>query len=154
MPTDQRHTDPPQDEAAAQVFDLDALCSLSALPKRTVRYYIQIGLLDRPEGEKRGAYYLRRHLDQLLRIRDLSRAGVSLERIREVLHGAGAGAAAAALTRARQPGDVVVRSHVWLAPGIELQVSPDEAGISPEHLRQLIQAVTQAYARIKKSSHE
>lgn len=154
MSTDPRHSEQMQDEAIAEVFDLDTLCTLSALPRRTVRYYIQIGLLDRPEGEKRGAYYLRRHLDQLLRIRDLSRGGLSLERIREVLHGGGADTAAAKLPRARQPGDVVVRSHVWLAPGIELQVSPEQAGLSPEQLRQLIHAVTQAYEHIKESSDD
>ena len=32
-------------------------------------YHIAEGLVDRPEGEKRGAHYLRRHLEQLLVIR-------------------------------------------------------------------------------------
>ncbi len=133
---------------ATQRFSLDELCKLAALPVRTVRYYIQIGLLSRPEGEKRGAHYLPRHLDQLLRIRQLSDAGVSLERIREVLHG---GEAQPVPARPRAPGSVVVRSHVWLGPGLELQVTPEEAALSPEQLRQLIHAVTQAYQAIKES---
>ena len=41
--------------------------------------------MDRPEGETRAARYGQRHLEQLLRIRQLSDAGVSLDRIREVL---------------------------------------------------------------------
>lgn len=133
---------------SAQIFSLDQLCTLATVPKRTVRYYIQVGLLDRPEGEKRGAHYLPRHLEQLLRIRQLSDAGVSLERIREVLHGA---EQSPVPVLPRAPGSVVVRSHVWLGPGLELQVTPEEAGLSPEQLRQLIQAVTQAYQAIKES---
>jgi hypothetical protein len=53
--------------------------------------------------------------------------------------------------RPRHPGSLVVRSHVWLGPGLELQVTPEEAGLSPEQLRQLITAVTQAYQGIKES---
>ena len=55
---------------------------------RTVRYYIAQGLLDRPEGEKRGAHYLRRHLEQLLLVRRWTDAGLSLERVRELIAGA------------------------------------------------------------------
>ena len=35
----------------------DELSTLTDLPRRTVRSYIQHGLVDRPEGAKRGAYY-------------------------------------------------------------------------------------------------
>ena len=38
-----------------QLFTLDELGSLVDLPRRTVRYYIQIGLLDKPAGVGRGA---------------------------------------------------------------------------------------------------
>ena len=68
-----------------QIFALDELAGLVDLPRRTVRYYIQIGLVDRPEGAGRGARYTTRHLDQLLEIRKWQRAGLSLERIRELL---------------------------------------------------------------------
>ena len=66
-------------------FSIDELCNLTGLTKRTVRYYLQIGLIEKPLGEKRGSYYEERHLNQLLRIKQLSEAGVSLERIRLVL---------------------------------------------------------------------
>ena len=69
----------------AKTFSLDELCLLADCVKRTVRYYIQIGLVSRPVGEARAARYTGEHLNQLLRIKKLSEAGVSLERIREVL---------------------------------------------------------------------
>lgn len=128
-----------------QHFSLDQLCSLTAVPKRTVRYYIQIGLLDRPVGETRGAHYLSTHLETLLRIKQLSDAGVSLERIRQVL----GGEPPILPPRQRQPGDVDVRSHVWIAPGVELQLSPEEAQISQEQLRAFLQAVLDAWNQIK-----
>ena len=31
-------------------YSFDALCTLVELPARTVRYYIQLGLVDRPDG--------------------------------------------------------------------------------------------------------
>jgi len=65
-------------------FSIDELSTLAGVTPRTVRYYIAEGLVDRPEGEKRGSHYLRRHLEQLLVIRRWTDAGLSLERVREL----------------------------------------------------------------------
>ncbi|WP_442764081.1 helix-turn-helix domain-containing protein [Malikia spinosa] len=126
-------------------FSVNELSLLAELPLRTVRYYITQGLVDRPHGEKRGAWYDRHHLDQLLQIRKWSAAGLSLERIRELLHGG----PVVIPERPKQIGAIQVRSHVWLGPGLELQVSAEDAGLSPEQLRQLVTAVTQALATIQ-----
>lgn len=133
-----------------KTFTLDELCTLTDLPKRTARYYMQIGLVDRPIGETRAAHYLNRHLEQLLRIRQLTEAGVSLERIREVL----AGGDTPVPVRQRRPGAIEVRSHLYVAPGIELQISPEEAGMGPEQVRALISAVMQAFQTIKEKNDE
>jgi DNA-binding transcriptional MerR regulator len=135
---------------STQTFTIDQVCTLAALPKRTVRYYIQMGLLDGPVGETRGAHYLSSHLDSLLRIKQLTDAGVSLERVREVLRGE----PPAVPPRPRQAGSVEVRSHIWIAPGIELQVAPEDAQISPEQVRALAQAVLTAWNRIKEDTNE
>ena len=66
---------------------LAELCALVDLPARTVRYYVQLGLVDRPVGETRAARYGARHLGQLLGIRKWQQAGLSLERIAELLGG-------------------------------------------------------------------
>jgi DNA-binding transcriptional MerR regulator len=133
-----------------QTFTLDQICTLAAVPKRTVRYYIQMGLLERPVGETRGAHYLSSHLDSLLRIKQLTDAGVSLDRIREVLKGE----PAAVPPRPRHAGSVEVRSHIWIAPGIELEVAPEQAQISPEQVRALALAVLTAWNRIKEDNNE
>lgn len=128
------------------IFSLDQLCTLTALPKRTVRYYIQIGLMPRPVGENRGAKYFNTHLDTLLRIKQLSEAGVSLERIGEVL----AGGALDLPTRQREAGSIEVRTSIFIAPGVELVLSPEQSGASPEQVRALARSVLKAWNQIQK----
>lgn len=134
----------------SSTFTLDQLCTLAAVSKRTVRYYIQIGLLHRPQGENRGARYLSSHLETLLRIKQLSEAGISLDRIREVL----AGVPPAVPPRPEAFGTVEVKSHIRIAPGIEIQVSPEQAQATPEQIRALAKEVLTAWNRIKEEDHE
>ena len=129
-------------------FSLDDLCSLSDTPKRTARYYMQIGLVDSPIGSTKAAHYLPRHLEQLLTVRKLSDAGVSLERIREVL----SGEAPPVPPRQRKPGAVEVRSHLFIAEGVELEISPERSGLSPDQIRTLVRAVMQAYQDLQGES--
>lgn len=132
-------------------FSLDELCRLTDYSKRTVRYYIQLGLVSRPVGEARAAKYTQEHLSQLLRIKQLSAAGVSLERIREVL----GGGEPPVPPRRRQPGMVEVRSHIFIAPGIEVQITPEEAGVTPEQLRKFIGDIIRlADATLKKPNNK
>jgi DNA-binding transcriptional MerR regulator len=119
---------------------LDELCSLSGFSKRTIRYYIQIGLLEHPCGETRAAYYTGKHIEQLLQLKKWSDAGVSLERIREIFDGSDTPLP----PRKRRTGDVDVRSHIYIRPGIEIQVSADEADITPEQFRQFTLEVSAA----------
>lgn len=132
----------------ATKFSLDELCSLSDTPKRTARYYMQIGLVDGPIGSTKAAHYLHQHLDQLLTIRKLSDAGVSLERIREVL----SGEAPPVPPRQRKAGSVEVRSHLYIAEGVELEIAPERSGLNPEQVRTLVRAVMQAFENLKKES--
>jgi DNA-binding transcriptional MerR regulator len=129
---------------APRRFSLDELSALAGTTARTVRYYIAQGLLDRPAGEKRGAHYLLQHLEQLLLIRRWSDAGLSLDRIRELL----AGAVAEPVPRPARPGTVEVWSRVTLADGLEVQIEPGRAGLAPEQLRQLVSDITAAYRRV------
>jgi len=128
----------------SKTFSLDDLCKLTDFSKRTVRYYMQLGLVDRPIGETRSAHYLEVHVDQLLRIKKLTDDGVSLERIRDVL----AGKESPVLARQRKPGSIEVKSHLFIAPGVELQISPEEAGMSPDQVRTLIKELMNVADRV------
>lgn len=126
-------------------YSIDELATLAGVTPRTVRFYIAEGLLDRPVGEKRGAYYVQRHLDRLLLVRRWCDAGLSLERIRELL----AGAPEDPPPRAVRPGTVEVWSRVTLADGLELQIEPGRAGLTPEQVRELVREVAKAYRGVR-----
>lgn len=75
---------PSQDSAT---YSIDELSARTDVPVRTIRYYIQRGLVPRPLGEKKGSYYEQAHLDTLLQIRQWIGAGLSLDRVSSLLHG-------------------------------------------------------------------
>ena len=123
---------------------LNELCVLADLPVRTVRYYVQNGLIDRPQGETRAARYGTQQLEQLLLIKKWTAAGVSLERIRELLQGEEAPVPA----RSRKPGSVEVCSHLYVADGLEVVIEPGRAQMSPEQVRAFTRGVMALYASI------
>lgn len=128
-------------------YSLDELSALVELPRRTVRYYIQLGLVDRPEGETRAARYTQTHVDQLLMVRKWTLAGLSLERIRELKE---AGPEPALPLPTRRPGSVEVWSHLLIAEGVELLIEPRQAGLAPEQVRQLLRRTIEALHQIRK----
>ena len=136
-----------KNDALGQTYTLAELCELSGLSIRTTRYYIQIGLVDKPEGETRAARYGAKHLEQLLLIQKWVGAGVSLERIRDQLQGSEELPKAA-----RRPGSLEVKSHLLLAEGVELVIEPGSAGMSPDAVRAFAKGVMALYADMKKST--
>ena len=131
-----------------KTFTLDEIAALAELPRRTVRYYIQSGLIDRPHGIGKGAYYTQRHVEQLLLVRKWQLAGLSLERIGELLKQQATGPLPPTPRRA---GTVEVWSHLVVADGVELTLEPSRADLTPEQVRAFFRAVTQAYAQIHES---
>jgi DNA-binding transcriptional MerR regulator len=134
--------------AAPRTFTVDEIAALAELPRRTVRYYIQTGLVDRPEGIGKGAYYTQHHIDQLLRVRKWTLAGLSLERIAEVLKQPTTGPLPPTPRRA---GTVEVWSHLVVADGVEVTLEPGRAGLSPEQVRAFFRGVSRVYQQIHES---
>lgn len=128
-------------------YALADLCVLADLQPRTIRYYVQIGLVDRPEGETRAARYGTPHLEQLLLIKKWTAAGVSLERIRELLKGE----QAPVPQRPPAVGSIEVCSHLTVADGIEVVIEPGRAGLSPEQVRHFIGGIMAVYDQISGS---
>ena len=131
---------------------LEDLARLTELPVRTIRYYIQQGLVGRPVGEKRTAYYTARHLEQLLTIRKWQSAGLSLERIRELLSEPDQGILPP--PRPRGAGTVEVWSHVVIADGLEITLEPGRAGLSAEQVRAFARGVMALYGQVRGSDEE
>ncbi|HCU69833.1 MAG TPA: MerR family transcriptional regulator [Desulfomicrobium sp.] len=119
---------------------IDEVSGLTAVSPRTIRFYIQKGLVDRPVGQRKAAHYTREHVRQLLEIEKWKAAGVSLDAIRGILTGEQAGPGMP--DPARRPGEIRLCSRVWLAPGLELHLDHSELKLDAEQLRRLAGRIT------------
>ena len=64
---------------------MSELVEASGISDRTIRYYIEQGLLQHAHGRGRSSYYTTEHLERLARITDLRDRGLSLAEILESL---------------------------------------------------------------------
>jgi len=62
-------------------YTIEQVCEVTGLSRRTVRYYIQEGLLDPPEGRGRGGNYNDVHIGRIREIRSLQGQGWTLASI-------------------------------------------------------------------------
>jgi len=115
-------------------YAIGDLADLGGVSRRTVRYYVQEGLLPEPYGVGRGNHYGPEHLDQLLKVKSLQEGGRTLDEIRDTLNHK-------ARTREHQEPEPTLERSVWrrvtLAPGVELNVSGDVRLPSPGKLTEL-----------------
>jgi len=136
----------------AKKFTIGEICALVEMNKRTVRYYIQKGLVDRPEGIGKGAFYSHTHLEQLLSIRKWKAAGLSLERIQDILASEKDGYHSdkpVPPPLSKKQGTVEVWSHMLVDDGIELHIEPRRAELSPDQVRVLFREIMNLYKKIR-----
>lgn len=126
---------------------ISTLCSTAKVEPRTIRYYISEGLLDRPYGSKRGAYYSLDHLLRLRQIRELREEGWPLEHIRERL----SAKEQPEKPQSRPVGSVNVLTNVVLGEGIELTIDPERAKLSTGETKKLYEALRETY---RKTTHK
>ena len=111
--------------------------------RRTIRFYIQSEILDRPEGTARGAYYTRRHLQRILDISAWQSEGLTIDGIRQRL------ASDSEQGRAKPRSPIEVWTRVNLTEGLELNVNAESAGLTSEDLRHLATAIRETLETIK-----
>ncbi len=130
-------------------YKIQDLVQVSGIPRRTIRYYVQRGLLPAPLGSGRGHYYTQDHLQRLQRIREMQRAGRSLDEIGVLLDEPVVEASDEAPVlrsaprdgdRAPDPVDLDLVTRVRLAEGVELSFAPPARVPSPARLRALVAA--------------
>lgn len=121
-------------------YGIEELADLGGVTRRTVRYYVQEGLLPPPRGLGRGRHYGEEHLARLLKVKALQEQGLPLTAIREAVDGAGKKRAGAAWARSMEPPVALPRSawsRLELVPGVELNVSSAYRLPSPARIREL-----------------
>ena len=103
-------------------YTIQDLSELTGYSRRTIRFYIQEGLLHPPSGRGRGGYYYDSHLNKLSQIKSLQDQGLKLESIAEILTQPDALSAQAA--------EIPPSREVWikhpLADGIEILIRRDQ----------------------------
>ena len=67
-----------------RTYTAEQLAAHASVSLRTVRYYVQEGLIEAPDSRGPGAHFTNTHLSQLLRIRGLQEAGFDLKTIKEL----------------------------------------------------------------------
>ncbi|MDB4891608.1 MAG: MerR family transcriptional regulator [Gemmatimonadetes bacterium] len=122
-------------DASPTPLDLPELADRAGVSIRTVRYYIQQGLLQEPEARGPGAHYTEEHLDRLLLIKRLQKEHLPLSEIRKAIQ---SGAAEAAIPRSARD---YVRSVLGKASA-PMQVS------SPPMMQQPEEPVRSQWERI------
>lgn len=108
-------------------YGIEELADLAGVTRRTVRFYVQEGLLPTPLGRGRGRHYGPAHLKRLLEVKALQERGLPLAAIGEER-----------TSSVRAP--AVARSswsRLELLPGVELSVSSAYRFPSPRTIRDL-----------------
>lgn len=127
-------------------FSLEELSELTGISRRTIRFYIQKGLMNGPEGEKRGAYYTTEHLEDLLRIKRMTEKHIPLNEIRK------------ADTEDEKPalpvGSITVCSHICLGAGLTLVVDHKSSELSGEKFKEFAAALCGFIEEFKNKEHE
>jgi DNA-binding transcriptional MerR regulator len=117
-------------------YAIGDLADLGGVSRRTVRYYVQEGLLPAPLGVGRGNHYGSEHLDRLLRVKALQESGCTLDEVRAALKGKPRAPSDAATAASEFPARSTWR-RIELAPGVELHVSADTRLPSPAKVQEL-----------------
>jgi DNA-binding transcriptional MerR regulator len=108
------------------------LARLAGVSRRTVRYYVQEGLIPQPLGLGRGNHYGQEHLDRILRVKALQEAGRTLDDIRRALR-----RNATVIATVEPPPDRSLWRRITLAPGVELHVAGTVRLPPPGRLQEL-----------------
>jgi len=113
-------------------YSLTELSQLVEISPRTIRFYMSKGLVDKPLGARKTAYYTDTHLQQLLTVINWQKEGLSLDEIFQQQN---------QLTQKAppqfKPGDVQVVHRIYIADGVELNVDLLKTQLSQTQVRQL-----------------
>ena len=99
-----------------QKYTIQEISEMTGFSLRTIRYYVQEGIIGPPAGRGRGGFYFDSQLNQLRQIKSLQEKGMRLSSIAQYLKGG----VVEEPTFAR---DVWIKYEI--APGVEINVRRD-----------------------------
>lgn len=153
-------------------YSIGELADLAGISRRSVRFYVQRGLLPPPLGAGRGHYYTHEHLESLHRIKMLQDAGLSLDEIDQRLGAQKSVPHEGALSEPMKtmaleedfapPLETPLTTELWLrlmiTPGCELHLDRAQFRATQAQLRRLKQCVSDILDTVRpsapKTTHE
>src|SRR5262247_3515739 len=131
-----------QDNRNECYYGIKELAELGGVTRRTVRYYVQRGLLPTPLGTGRGPHYTLAHLERLIHIRQLQETGVPLAEVAAWFDGVPRTPVSAPEVPPERSTSLLPEGETWirfvLADGVELHVRAGAASFQPSQLARLI----------------
>ena len=110
-------------------YTIEQLGELTGFTRRTIRYYVQEGLIDPPAGRGRGGFYYDSHVQQLLRIKSFQEKGIGIT-------------AMVSLMKNEAPEPVLPTREVMIryeiVPGMEINVSREMEIKEPKRVLEII----------------
>lgn len=131
-------------------YTMKELSTLVDMTARNIRFYIQQGAVDKPHGQNKGAYYTETHIQQLLTVIKYKDAGVSLERIAQIIHEEGT---SPKVDYKIKPGNIEVMSRIHLMDGLELTINPERSGLTQQDIRTLSRTILETIETIQKEKN-
>jgi Ca-activated chloride channel family protein len=134
-------------------YSIGEIAERGGVTRRTVRYYVQRGLIPEPLGRGRGEHYSDEHLAAVLRVKALQEQGATLDEIKRLMAGEPEVAEPAPapprppviesrpLKPQVSPGQVWVRQAVL--PGVELHVLGADRALNERQLSALARFINE-----------
>jgi len=110
-------------------YTIEDLIELTGYHRRTIRYYVQKGLIEPPAGRGRGGFYNDSHVQSLLRIRALREKGMGILAIAPLLK-------KETLEPILPSREVMIRYEI--VPGIEINISRETEIMESKKILEII----------------
>ena len=115
----------------AKKYTIEELCELTGFSRRTIRYYVQSGIIEAPAGRGRGGFYYDSHVDKLRQIRSFQEQGLTLQTIQSRLV-------------EDKSSEITSRQGVWVrydvAPGVEIHINRERETTEGRRIVELIRS--------------
>lgn len=141
-------------------YSVGEVVELVGITRRTLHFYVQLGLIPRPHGGGRGHFYTDEHLRRLALVKDLQSQGLSLNEIAQRVAGTGVlpldakpcsdrsirsqQSAKQAISESDDRPKPAIWTHIEVADGIELHLRGGIRQMTPSRLEKVRQAVRRA----------
>lgn len=133
-------------------YSIEQLEELTGFARRTIRFYIQQGLVEAPFGARKTPRYTQQHVEQLLKIRQYKDAGLNLKRIAQLLNFSNEESDEP--ENREQIGSVSLVSRICIANGVSLDIDRSQCSLNDAQIRQLASDVISCLNKLHGASHD